>query len=92
MSNLTQIEQLRATARHLRSMSNLIGSSRALSVHSLSGPDTWIGPTPQACHDDLLAMRGRLLANQQTLTDSARRLERRADALALQPPSVGGPS
>jgi hypothetical protein len=89
MSNITQIELLRTTARHLRSMSNLIGASRALTVHSLAGPDTWVGPTPQACHDALLALRGRLQAHQQTLTDDARRLERRADVLEQQPPFIG---
>ena len=63
----------------------MIGSSRALTVHTLAGTDTWVGPTPQACYDTLLALRGRLLANQQTLADTARRLERRADLLEQQP-------
>jgi hypothetical protein len=85
MSTATQVEQLRATARHLRAMSNLIGSSRALTVHTLAGPATWVGPTPQACYDALLAMRAQLLDNQQTLADSALRMERRADALEQQP-------
>jgi hypothetical protein len=92
MSTITQVEQLRATARHLRSMSSLIGSSGALTVYSLAGPDTWVGPTAQACHEELLALRHRSLTNQQTLTDSALRLERRADSLALQPSPVGGAS
>jgi hypothetical protein len=85
MSTATQIEQLRATATRLRSVANKIGSSRAITVHGLAGTDTWVGPTPQACYDALLALRRQLLASQETLTDTARQLERRADALAEQP-------
>ncbi len=85
MSTATQVEQLRARARHLRSTAATIGSSRALTIYSLAGPDTWIGPTPQACHDALLAMRRQLQTNRQFLDDAARGLERRADQLAQQP-------
>jgi hypothetical protein len=85
MSTATEVEQLRATARHLHSVSKMIGSSRALTVHNLAGTDTWVGPTPQACYDALLALRRQLLGSQQTLTDTAHRLERRADVLEQQP-------
>ena len=84
MSIAIQIEQLRATARHLQSVAGLIGGSRALTVYSLAGPDTWEGPTPQACSEALLGLRRQLLTHQQTLNDTARRLERRADLLEQQ--------
>jgi hypothetical protein len=87
MSTAAQVEQLRATARRLHSVVGLIGDSRGLTVYNLAGSDTWIGPTPQACSDALLEIRGKLLADQQTLTDAARRLERRADLLEQQPPA-----
>lgn len=80
-----QVERLRATAGRLRSASTQIGTSRALTVYSLAGPETWIGPTAQSCYDALLAVRRQLQANQQTLTDTARRLERQADAIEQQP-------
>ena len=83
-SAATQIEQLRATARHLYSVASLIGGSRALTVYTLAGPDTWVGPTGQACSEALLAIRRQLIANQQTMNDTARRLERRADVLEQQ--------
>ena len=70
-------------------MSSMIGSSRALSVHTLAGPDTWMGPTAQACLDTLLTLRRQLRSAQHSLIDAARVLERRADALALQPPAAG---
>jgi hypothetical protein len=86
MSTPEHIERLRGTARTLRSVSGEIGTSRALTVYSLAGPDTWIGPTPQTCHDSLIALRRQLQASQQTLNDNARRLDRQADALERQPP------
>ena len=89
MSTATQVEHLRSRARQLRSVSGTIGASRAVTVYSLAGPDTWIGPTAQACQDALLSLRRQLQANQQSLTDAARVLERRAEALEQQPPVIG---
>jgi hypothetical protein len=79
-----QVERLRATAGRLRSVSTQIGTSRAVTVYNLAGPETWIGPTAQSCYDALLAVRRQLEANQQTLIDSARRLERQAEAIEQQ--------
>jgi hypothetical protein len=89
MSTATQVEHLRTRARQLRFLTDTVGASRALTVYGLAGPDTWIGPTAQACQDALLALRRQLQANQQSLTDAARGLERRADALEQQPPVIG---
>ena len=89
MSTSPHIEQLRASARHLRSLATVIGASRALTVFSLAGPDTWLGPTQQGCYDALVTMRRQLQTSQQTLTDTARRIDRQADALALRPPGLG---
>lgn len=88
MSTATQVEQLRATAKRLHSVSSMIGTSRAMTMHNLAGTDTWTGPTQEACYGALLAVRRQLLANQQTLTDTARRLERRADLLEQQPVTI----
>lgn len=85
MSTTSQAEKLRATASRLRSVSAQIGVSRALTVYNLAGPETWIGPTAESCYDALLAVRRQLQANQQTLTDTARRLERQADEIEQQP-------
>ena len=92
MSTPTDVEQLRARARHLRYAAAAIDSSRAVTVHSLAGPDTWVGPTPQACHEALVAVRRLLHANQQCLEDSARSLERRADQLERQPAITAVPT
>jgi hypothetical protein len=60
---------------------------RQPSAHGVqpAGPETWVGPTAQSCYDALLAVRRQLQSNQQTLTDTARRLERQADAIEQQP-------
>ena len=84
MSTAAEVEQLRARARELRAVSARLGASRALVVHTLAGPDTWVGPTPQSCYDALVAIRRNLQAHQQDLLDVARTLERRADELARQ--------
>ena len=88
MSTDVEAEQLRARARGLRAVSAQLGASRALVIHGLAGPDTWVGPTPQACHDALLTIRRRLLAHQDALLETARTFERRADDLARQPTVV----
>ena len=85
MSNPNQVEQLRASARQLHSVAGLIGGSRAINVYTLASPDTWVGPTPEACCAALVALRRQLLTDQQTATDIAHRLERRADLLEAQP-------
>jgi hypothetical protein len=85
MSTLSQAEKLRATAGRLRSVSTQIGACRALTVYNIAGPQTWLGPTAQSCYDALLAVRRQLQANQQSLADTARRLERQAEAIEQQP-------
>ena len=89
MSTTPHVEQLRASARHLRSLAGAIGASRALTVYRLAGNDTWVGPTQLACYEALVSLRRQLQSSQQALTDTAHRIDRRADAIALQPPSLG---
>ena len=89
MTTTPHVEQLRASARHLRSVASAIGASRALTVYSLAGTDTWVGPTQLACYGELVALRRQLQSSQLTLTDTARRIDRQADAIALQPPGFG---
>ena len=88
MSIAAQIEQLRARARHLRALSGSIGTTRALTVYNLAGPDTWVGPTAQSCYDTLVVLRRQLQTHQQSLCDTARGLERRADELERHPLSL----
>ena len=86
MSTVIQIEQLRARARRLRALADLIASSPATSIYGLAGPQTWVGPTAQSCFDALLSMSRQLEANRQALCDSARSFDRHADELERNPP------
>lgn len=85
MSMTSQAEKLRATAERLRSLSIRISTSQALTVYRLAGPETWVGPTAQSCCEALVAVRRQLQASQQTLNDTARRLECQAEAIERQP-------
>jgi hypothetical protein len=87
MSIAAQVEHLRARARHLRALSATIATTGALTVYSLAGPDTWVGPTAQSCYDALVVLRRQLQTHQQSLCDTARGFERRADELERHPPS-----
>jgi hypothetical protein len=89
MTTTPHVEQLRASARHLRSVATAIGASRALTAYSLAGTDTWVGPTQLACYEALVSLRRQLQTSQQALTDTAHRIDRQADAIALQPPGLG---
>ena len=85
MSTASHITELRASAKNLRAMSSLVAASRALTVYTLAGPETWVGPTAQSCFDALVGLRRQLQAELQSLGDTARMLERRADELEQRP-------
>lgn len=81
MSTAVLVEQLRSRARHLRTLSSVIGNSRALSLHTLAGGDTWVGPTPESCYESLLDIRRHLQEQQERLARTASSFERRATEL-----------
>ncbi|MGZ4680286.1 MAG: hypothetical protein ACXV5U_04265 [Ilumatobacteraceae bacterium] len=81
MSTAIQVAQLRTSASNLRMVSQVIGAGRALTAFSSAGPETWVGPTAQSCFDALFELRRQLQAQQQSLEDTARILERRAAQL-----------
>jgi len=85
MTTAIRVAELRTSAKNLRTMSSLIAASRALTVYTLAGPETWVGPTAQSCFDALIALRRQLQAQLNTLGDTARILDRRADELEQHP-------
>ncbi len=85
MSTAIHVAELRASAKNLRTMSGLIAASQALTVYTFAGPETWVGPTAQSCFDALVALRRQLQAELQSLGDTARMLERRAEELEQRP-------
>lgn len=74
---------LRDRARSLRRLAASVRDCGATQLWRRAGPDTWVGPVAQACHDDLLAIRRRLLTAGDELDAQARRLEADAEAAEL---------
>ncbi len=65
-------------ARSLRRLARTIESLDAMLLYRRAGIDTWIGPTPQRCFDELLAARSTLTRAADELGRNAAQLERRA--------------
>jgi hypothetical protein len=85
MTTAIRVAELRTSAKNLRTMSSVIAASRALTVYTLAGPETWVGPTAQSCFDALVDLRRQLQAELSSLGDTARMLDRRADELEQRP-------
>jgi hypothetical protein len=77
---------LRQRARNLRTLADRLQQLETLGLAPLAGVDTWMGPSPSRCHDALVSMRRRLLAEADELRVTAARFERTADSLALMTP------
>ena len=63
---------------------------QALDVHLAAGTDTWVGPSPQACLDDLRMRRRQLLDHADALTSEGRRFLRIADELDARAAATPG--
>jgi hypothetical protein len=88
MSNAVLAAQLLERAHRLRTLATAIDNSRALTVHALAAPDTWVGPTPQLCYDLLFRSRQRLMEQRDQLRHQAAAFDRRATELLLAPPTI----
>lgn len=73
--------QLRERATALRRLARVIEDADAATLHRRATMDTWIGPTPQHCHDDLVAARALLLNTSAEVRKAAIRLDQRAQQL-----------
>ena len=62
----------------------------ALDLYRFAGPDTWVGPSPQACVDDLRQRRIAILLQVDVLCAESRRLVRVADELDAQAVALPG--
>jgi len=83
--------ELRQRARSLRRLSQRMQRCSAIDLIRFAGDDTWLGPSPQRCADDLRWLRVSFLQQADELEATARCLERQADeldAIASSPPLV----
>jgi hypothetical protein len=74
-------DRLRQRAIVLATLARAVQRCDALTVHLDAGGDTWVGPSPQACADDLRVRRGQLLQQADALLAESRRFVRTADEL-----------
>ena len=81
MATSSAADRFRQRATALAALARAIQRCDAVSVHLDAGPDTWVGPSPQACVDDLRAQRSQLLQHADALLADSRRFVRRADEL-----------
>ena len=80
----TLITGLRDRAAALRRVAIAIENSEAVVLYRRAGGDTWIGPTPQHCLNELHSIRRALLDAAAGLRTNARRLDKRAQQLELE--------
>jgi hypothetical protein len=74
-------DQLRQRAGLLRRLASRLDMSLAIDLHRRAAEDTWLGPTPRRCHEELLATRTAILAAGRDLQIRAAGLEQRAGQL-----------
>lgn len=85
----TPADRLRQRATTLRTLASRLRRLQLLELHSKAGPATWVGPSPQACVDELRARRGLVLQAIDELLREARRFERIAADLDAAAPIPG---
>ena len=85
----TPADLLRQRATVLRNFASRLQRLDLLDLYGTAGPGTWVGPSPQACVDDLHARRSLLLQAIEDLQHDARRFERIAADLDAAPPIPG---
>lgn len=62
----------------------------ALDLYRFAGPNTWVGPSPQACVDDLRQRRIAILQQVDSLRAESRRFIRIADELDARAAALPG--
>ena len=83
-------DQLRRRAETLHGTAAALQQLTALGLHLLAGPETWVGPSPQSCLQDLCTRRNLLLAEADALEAEARRFRRVADEIDAQAATASG--
>jgi|JI10StandDraft_1071094.scaffolds.fasta_scaffold240043_3 hypothetical protein len=90
MTTSPAADRLRRRAVALTHLARLLQRCQALDVHLAAGTDTWVGPSPQACLDDLRMRRRQLLDHADALTSEGRRFLRIADELDARAAATPG--
>lgn len=86
---VAEAEPFRRRAAALRRSAAMLHASRAAELGQRAGADTWVGPTPQRCGDDLLQIRRLLREAHDDLAGAARALDHEADRIEVMPAVLG---
>jgi hypothetical protein len=90
MSSSPAASRLRQRALVLASVARQLQRVYALDLYRFAGPDTWVGPSPQACADDLRQRRTQILQQTDALLAESRRFTRIADELDAHATAIPG--
>lgn len=90
MSSTPAASRLRQRAIVLASVARQLQRVYALDLYRFAGPDTWVGPSPQACVDDLRQRRTTILQQSDALMGESRRFIRMADEMDARAAAVPG--
>lgn len=90
MTTSIDATRLRQRAVVLSTLAWRLQRVHALDLCRFAGPDTWVGPSPQACVDDLRQRRTAILQQVDGLFVESRRFIRIADELDARAATVPG--
>jgi hypothetical protein len=90
MTSSAAATRLRQRAVVLSTLAWRLQRVDALDLYRFAGPDTWVGPSPQACIDDLRQRRTAILQQVDALHLESRRFIRTADELDAQSAALPG--
>jgi hypothetical protein len=79
----SEADHLRLRATRLREMARALESSPVFSLDRYAGVDTWNGPRPDECRDELARRQAELYDAIEQLYAAAWWLDRRAEQAAL---------
>jgi len=90
MSTTPAATRLRQRATVLDTFARRLQRVYALDLYLFAGPDTWVGPSPQACADDLRQRRDAILQQVDALRAESRRFIRTADEMDAHAAALPG--
>lgn len=90
MSTSSDAIRLRRRAGTLDTVAWRLQRVYAVDVYRFAEPDTWVGPSPQACLDDLHQRRTAILQQVDALRAESRRFTRIADELDARAAALPG--
>ncbi len=90
MTTTPAATRLRQRAAALDSVAWRLQRVYVVDLYRFAGPDTWVGPSPQACVDDLRQRRTAILQQVDTLRAEGRRFIRTADELDARATALSG--